>query len=194
MYKYDLPQLNYNYDALEPYIDAETMEIHHTKHHQAYRDNFVKVLENYPQLMEKSPEDILRQLKTLEVNENDRKTIQNHGGGFVNHNIFWESMSPTKEIDEGLNQEITETFGSIEKFKELFNQAAATHFGSGWAWLVRNKQNQLEVYSLPNQDSPYTLEHEPVLCLDVWEHAYYLNYQNKRVDYIDNWWNVVKMI
>jgi len=203
---FKLPKLNYNYDALEPHIDATTMEIHYSKHHQAYCDNFNKVLENYPELQDKSAEDILRELNNLEVSEEDKNKIRNHGGGYVNHNIFWSSMSPEKQIapptngipakggNEELIKEIETTFGSINNFKEKFSTTAKTQFGSGWAWLVRNNEGKLEVYSLPNQDSPYTLGHEPILNLDVWEHAYYLKYQNKRADFIDAWWNTLAVI
>ncbi|MFH1947157.1 MAG: superoxide dismutase [Candidatus Magasanikbacteria bacterium] len=191
---FDLPKLNYSYNALEPHIDATTMEIHYSKHHQAYCDNFNKVLENYPELQSKSAENILRELNTLDVSEEDRKIIQNHGGGYVNHNIFWSSMSPEKQTDETLLAEIKETFGSLEEFKEKFNNIAKTQFGSGWAWLVRNGEGKLEIYSLPNQDSPYTLGHEPIFNLDVWEHAYYLKYQNKRADFVNAFWNVTSLI
>ena len=194
MSNFELAPLPYNYNSLEPFIDEETMKIHHDKHHQTYRDNFVKVLENYPELMEKTPEQILTELNTLPVSEPDRIKIKNHGGGFVNHNIFWSIMGPQKEIDEKLVEEIKNTFESIEKFKELFTQTALGQFGSGWAWLVRDEFGKLKVYSLPNQESPYTLGHTPILTLDVWEHAYYLKYQNKRADYISAWWNLVKMV
>lgn len=191
---HELIKLHYAFDALEPYLDKETMEIHYTKHHQAYCDNFNKILENYPKLQRKSAEDILREINTLDVSEEDRKKIQNHGGGFVNHNIFWSIMGPEKRIDEKLVKEITETFGSIDNFKEQFSNLAKTHFGSGWAWLVRDENNKLQIYSLPNQDSPYTLGHEPIFNLDVWEHAYYLKYQNKRADFVDAWWNTLVVI
>ncbi len=191
---FKLPELPYYYDALEPHIDATTMEIHYSKHHQAYCDNFNKVLENYPELQNKTAEDILRELNTLNVSEEDRKKIQNHGGGYVNHNIFWVSMSPEKQIDEDLLTEIKEVFSSLEEFKERFSNSAKSQFGSGWTWLVRNKEGKLEVYSLPNQDSPYTLGHEPIFNLDVWEHAYYLKYQNKRPDYVEAWWNILSFI
>lgn len=203
---FKLPELPYSYDALEPHLDAQTMEIHYSKHHQAYCDNFNKVLENYPELQDKSAEDILRELNTLDVSDDDRKKIQNHGGGYVNHNIFWSIMGPEKKIvppadgipakggNENLIKEIEETFDSLESFKELFGNMAKTHFGAGWAWLVRNSEGKLEAYSLPNQDSPYTLGHEPILNLDVWEHAYYLKYQNKRADFVDAFWNVVKLV
>ncbi|MBT4121152.1 MAG: superoxide dismutase [Candidatus Magasanikbacteria bacterium] len=191
---FELRKLNYSYDALEPHLDAKTMEIHYSKHHQAYLDNFNKVLENYPEIQGKSAEDILRELNNLKVSDSDRSKIRNHGGGYLNHNIFWASMSPEKQIDAELVKEIEEIFVSLESFKELFGNIAKTHFGAGWAWLVRNTEGKLEVYSLPNQDSPYTLGHEPILNLDIWEHAYYLKYKNKRADFVDAWWNVVTVI
>jgi len=189
-----LMELPYAYNALEPYIDAQTMEIHHTKHHQAYVNNLNKVLEKYPELMAKSVVDLLKELNTLPVDDATRIAIRNHGGGVANHNLFWQIMNPKKQIDEALKQEVELTFGSLEKFKELFSQAAAMQFGSGWAWLIRDQDGKLAVYSLPNQDSPLSQGHEPILALDVWEHAYYLKYQNKRPDYIDNWWNVLKVL
>ena len=189
-----LIELPYAFDALEPHIDAQTMEIHHTKHHQTYCDNYNKVLENYPELHEMTPEDILRKLRSLNVSTEDKNKIRNHGGGYVNHNIFWSIMGPKKDTDENLIMEIEQNFGSVEKMKEEFNNSAKTHFGSGWTWLVRDGENKLKIYSLPNQETPYELGHEPILTLDVWEHAYYLNYQNRRADYIDAWWNVVKII
>lgn len=189
-----LQPLHYTYDALEPYIDKETMLIHHDKHHQAYRDNFVKVIEKYPVLLEKTPEDILRKLNSLQVDEADRMKIKNHGGGFVNHNLFWLNMDPNNIADENLIKKITETFGSVEQFKQLFNQTAIGHFGSGWTWLVNDKNDKLKIYSLPNQDSPLSLGHAQILTLDLWEHSYYLKYQNRRAEYVENWWKVVKMI
>ena len=194
MTKFDLAPLPYAYEALEPYIDAATMRVHHDKHHQAYRDNFVKILESYPDLTQKTPEQILAELNTLPVSEPDRIKIKNQGGGFVNHNFFWSVMGPEKKIDEKLVEEIKTNFESVEKFKELFTQTAVGHFGAGWAWLVRNQEGKLQIYSLPNQDSPLTLGHTPILVLDVWEHAYYLKYQNRRAEYISAWWNVVKII
>ncbi len=191
---YELSKLPYAYDALEPHLDAATMQIHHDKHHQTYCDNFNKVIANYPELTTKSAEEILRELNTLPVSEEDRKKIRNMGGGYVNHNLFWEIMDPANEKNEGLTNEIIQTFGSIEKFKELFTAAAVGHFGSGWTWLVRDESNTLKIYSLPNQDSPLTLGHTPILTLDVWEHAYYLKYQNRRAEFIAAWWNVIKII
>lgn len=190
---HNLPKLPYSFDALEPHFDAQTMEIHYTKHHQGYADKFNAVIEKYPEISQMKLEDIFRNLNNLIVENGDKKTIKNFGGGFINHNIFWENLSPEKQIDNDLVKEIEETFGSIEKFKEEFSKAAATQFGSGWAWLVRDENGKLKVYSLPNQDSPYTLGHEPIFNLDVWEHAYYLKYQNKRADFIEAFWSALKL-
>lgn len=191
---YELPKLPYAYDALEPYLDATTMQIHHDKHHQTYCDNFNKVMANYPELATKTAEEILRELDDLPVSDEDRKKIRNMGGGYVNHNFFWEEMNPTLQKNEALRAEIENTFVSVEKFKEFFTAAATSHFGSGWTWLVRDKNNMLKIYSLPNQDSPLTLGHTPILTLDVWEHAYYLKYQNRRAEFIAAWWNIIKII
>lgn len=192
--KFELPKLEYAYDALEPYIDAKTMEIHHTKHHQAYLDKFNAVLEKNPRLKFDSAEELLMNLNSLEVSDDDKKILRNHGGGFVNHDFFWKLMGPEKEIDNNLIEEIKKEFGSIEDFKTSFNKTAVSHFGSGWVWLVRDEHKELKIYSLPNQDSPLTLGHQPVLGNDVWEHAYYLKYQNKRAEYVENWWNVLKLL
>jgi len=191
---FTLPKLNYEYNALEPFIDTSTMEIHHSKHHRAYLTNFNAVLEKYPALQNLSGEEILTKLNTLEVAEEDRKKIKNHGGGFVNHSFFWEIMGPEKQINEQLVLDINTAFDSIEKFKVEYAQSAAGQFGSGWAWLVYDENDKLKIYSLPNQESPLTIGHKPMICLDVWEHAYYLKYQNRRADYINNWWNVLKLI
>ncbi len=191
--KYELPKLSYPYDGLEPYFDAQTMEIHHSKHHQAYTDKMNGILEKYPDLSE-SPEELMKKLDSLSMEEADRQAFKNNGGGYINHNLFWKSIDPNNQADESLVEEIKSTFGSIEAFKEKFNQAATSQFGSGWAWLVKNKEGQLEVYSTSNQDSPLLKGHEPIFCLDVWEHAYYLKYQNKRPEYITNWWKVLKLI
>ncbi len=191
---FTLPKLNYDYDALEPYVDAKTMEIHYSKHHQTYIDNLNNVLTKYPALQALSGEEIVKNLNTLEVSEEDRKKIRNHGGGFINHSLFWEMMAPKKEVNEKLSADIQTTFGSLEEFKKLFTTAATSQFGSGWAWLVTDQNNQLKVYGTANQDSPLTLGHTPLIALDVWEHAYYLKYQNRRGDYIENWWNVLKLI
>jgi superoxide dismutase, Fe-Mn family len=192
--KFELPKLDYAYDALEPHIDAKTMEIHHTKHHQAYLDKFNAVLEKNPQLKYDSAEEILMNLNSLEVSDDDRKALRNHGGGFVNHNFFWKLMSQEKQVDGSLAEEIKKAFGSVEDFKTKFSSAAAGHFASGWVWLVRDETKKLKIYSLQNQDSPLIIGHQPILCNDLWEHAYYLKYQNKRAEYIENWWNVVKLL
>lgn len=195
--KLALPKLNYAYDALEPHIDAKTMEIHHTKHHQAYLDNLKKALEEvYP---DKSfeEEDIVQLLKDIGAGKFDKKeketAIRNNGGGFINHNHFWQVMSPDGggEPTGELKDKIDEAFGSFADFKKEFAEAAKTRFGSGWAWLVKDKDGKLSVMSTPNQDSPVMEGKIPVLGLDVWEHAYYLNYQNRRPDYIEAFWNVV---
>ncbi len=191
---FTLPKLNYEYGELEPFIDAATMEIHHNKHHQTYLTNFNAILEKYPVVATMAAQDILKNLNNLEVSEEDRKKIKNHGGGFYNHSFFWEIMGPKKEIDEKLVSDINTEFGSVDKFKELFTQTAIGQFGSGWAWLVYDENGKLKIYSLPNQDSPLSIGHTPVICLDVWEHAYYLKYQNRRGDYVNNWWNVLKLI
>jgi Fe-Mn family superoxide dismutase len=191
---FTLPKLNYAYDALEPFIDAKTMEVHHSKHHQTYTDNFNAVIAKYPDLADKSAEDILKNLNSLKVDEKDRNVIKNQGGGYLNHKFFWEIMAPKKELDKALIKEIEKDFGSLQVFKMMFSELAVKQFGSGWAWLVRDEKGILKAYSLPNQDSPLTLGHTPIFCVDVWEHAYYLKYQNRRAEYIDNWWNVLKMI
>ncbi len=192
--KYTLPQLDYPYDALEPYIDRQTMEIHHTKHHQAYINKLNEVLERNPEIAERPVEDLLRNLSSLPISEEDKTLIRNHGGGHVNHSLFWKIMGPKKQVDEALKRQIEEQFGSIEKFKEIFEKTAISHFGSGWAWLAKSPEGKLEVFSLPNQDSPYLKGYEPIIGLDVWEHAYYLKYQNRRAEYVKNWWNVLKVL
>ncbi|GAP64160.1 MAG: superoxide dismutase [Ardenticatenia bacterium] len=188
---HELPALPYAYDALEPYIDARTMEIHHTKHHQGYVNNLNKALEAYPHLQDKSVEELLRNIES--VPEDIRTAVRNNGGGHANHSLFWTIMAPNAggAPSGELAAAIDAAFGSFDAFKEAFSKAAATRFGSGWAWLVVTAFGELKVYSTPNQDSPYMFGHTPILGLDVWEHAYYLNYQNRRGDYIGNWWNVV---
>lgn len=192
--KYTLPQLPYDYNALEPYIDAKTMEIHHTKHHQIYIDKLNGVLEKYPDLENFTLEELLKRIKGLKVEEPDRKMIQNHGGGHLNHSFFWTIMGPAKEIDEKLVADINATFGSVDEFKKSFSEAAVKVFGSGWAWLVRDADAKLKIIGMPNQDSPLMEGLTPVIGLDVWEHAYYLKYQNRRPEYIENWWKVLKLL
>lgn len=192
--KHTLPQLPYGYDALEPYIDAKTMEIHHTKHHQAYIDKLNGVLEKYPDLAEKPIGDLLRDLDSLPVSDADRTMIKNHGGGHSNHSLFWTIMGPKKEADQKLIGDITATFGSINEFKKQFADTALKVFGSGWAWLARDENGKLHLHGLPNQDSPLMHGHTPIIGLDVWEHAYYIQYRWERAKYIENWWNVLKLI
>lgn len=191
--KHTLPKLSYDYNALEPYIDARTMEIHHTKHHQTYVDKLNAVLDKHPDLAEKKLEDLMKELNSLKIDEADKKAVRNHGGGHLNHTLFWMVMDPHAKRDDKLAKRIEKDFGSVDAFKEKFTAAATNHFGSGWAWLVDNN-GKLEVYSFPNQDSPYLQGHTPIIGLDVWEHAYYLKYQNKRPDYIAAWWNVLKLV
>lgn len=193
--KYSLPQLDYPYDALEPSIDAKTMEIHHSKHHQAYITNLNTVLEKYPEYADEKLEDLLGKLDTLKFKEEkDKNMLKNNAGGHLNHSLFWTLMGKQKEIDKKLVEEIAKRWGSVDEFQKLFSQTGLGQFGSGWAWLVRDTDGKLVVYSLPNQDSPYLRGHTPVIGLDVWEHAYYLKYQNRRAEYIENWWNVLKLI
>jgi Fe-Mn family superoxide dismutase len=188
---YELPTLPYPYDALEPYIDARTMEIHHGKHHQAYVNNANKALEGHPNLAAKPIDQVLREIDR--VPENIRQAVINNGGGVWNHSFFWQVMGPRKggTPKGALNDALINTFGPFDKFKETFSSAAATRFGSGWAWLCCDEKGKLHVESTANQDSPISKGHTPILCLDVWEHAYYLKYQNRRPEYIAAWWNVV---
>jgi Fe-Mn family superoxide dismutase len=187
---YELPQLPYAYDALEPHIDKETMNIHHTKHHNTYITNVNVAIEGHADLAGKSVEELVSNID--EVPEAIRTAVRNNGGGHANHSLFWTILSPngggepTGELGEAINAK----FGSYENLKEEFAKAATTRFGSGWAWLVVNN-GELEVTSTPNQDSPLMEGKTPILGLDVWEHAYYLNYQNRRPDYIASFWNVV---
>lgn len=188
---FQLPPLKFAFDALEPAIDARTMEIHHGKHHAAYVNNLNKALESAPELSEKPIETILREIDS--VPEGIRTAVRNNGGGHANHSLFWEVLTPggAKEPSGSLQKEIEKFFGTYDAFLEKFSNAAATRFGSGWAWLVVDGAKNLQVYSTANQDSPLMEGHTPILGLDVWEHAYYLNYQNRRPDYIKAFWSVV---
>lgn len=192
--KYTLPKLSYDYDALEPFIDAQTMEIHHTKHHQAYIDKLNGVLEKYPAFADTPLADLMKTLNTLDMGDDDKKLLQNHGGGHLNHAFFWTIMAPKKELDSALSNRIEKTYGGIDQFKELFSSVATSVFGSGWAWLVEDENKNLKVYSTPNQNSPYLNGHTPLVGLDLWEHAYYLKYHNRRPEYLTNWWNVLKLL
>jgi Fe-Mn family superoxide dismutase len=188
--KHTLPSLPYDYAALEPHIDRQTMEIHHTKHHQAYVNNLNTALDKHPELYQKSLEELLRMVDRIP--EDIRATVRNNAGGHHNHSLFWTIMRPKGggEPSGALGEAIKKTFGDFAKLQEQVSNAGATRFGSGWAWLaVAN--GKLEVFSTPNQDSPLMEGKVPILGLDVWEHAYYLKYQNRRPDYIAAWWNVV---
>lgn len=183
-----LPQLTYAYDALEPFIDARTMEIHHAKHHQAYIDKLNAALEQHPDLQEKSVEDLLKDLDSIP--EDIRTAVRNQGGGHANHSLFWTVLKKDVAMPAELEDALTQAFGGVDQFKEQFAAAAVGQFGSGWGWLVVNN-GALEVMATPNQDSPLSQGKTPLLGIDVWEHAYYLKYQNKRPDYIAAFWNVV---
>jgi Fe-Mn family superoxide dismutase len=187
----ELPALPYAYDALEPTIDEETMHLHHDKHHQAYINNFNAAIEKHPELAAKSPEALLSDLSA--VPDDIRMAVRNNGGGHVNHTQFWETMTPggAKEPGGRLAEALTSTFGSVDDFKKQFNANGATRFGSGWTWLAQDASGKLVLLSTPNQDSPLSEGLTPILGNDVWEHAYYLKYQNKRPDYLAAWWNVV---
>jgi Fe-Mn family superoxide dismutase len=194
---YELPKLPYDYNALEPHVDARTMEIHHTKHHQAYITNLNNAIKGKADLEKKSVEDLIGDLNS--VPEDIRTAVRNNGGGHANHSFFWKIMGPKAggEPKGKLADEIKSTFGGFDQFKEKFADAGVKRFGSGWAWLIKNKSGKLEIVSTANQDSPLMgkgiagAEGTPILGVDVWEHAYYLNYQNRRPDYIKAWWNVV---
>jgi len=189
--KYELPKLPYPYNALEPYIDAQTMEIHHTKHHATYVAKLNEALAKHPELESKSLEELLKNLDSIP--EDIRMAVRNHGGGHFNHSLFWKIMGvrgwgePTGKLAELLGK----SFGDFQKFKEQFTNAAATLFGSGWAWLAVDKDGKLQIVQTPNQDTPLSKGLKPILGLDVWEHAYYLKYQNRRPEYIEAWWHVV---
>ncbi|CAN5121975.1 superoxide dismutase [soil metagenome] len=192
--KYQLPALPYEYNALEPYIDEQTMRIHHDKHHQTYVDKLNALIEKHAELQEKDLKDLMKKMDTLTIPDADKAALKNHGGGHLNHSFFWELMDPKKTVDTSLIEGITTTFCSLEKFKEEFTAATTNRFGSGWAWLVKDENGDLKIYSTANQDSPYLQNHEPMIGIDVWEHAYYLKYQNKRPEYIENWWKVLKIL
>jgi superoxide dismutase, Fe-Mn family len=189
---FEVPALPYGFDALEPYIDAQTMQLHHDKHHATYVANLNAAIEKHPELGGKSADDLIRDLSA--VPEDIRTAVRNNGGGHVNHSMFWTIMgpggggAPTGKIAAAIDA----AFGDFETFKKRFNDAGAKQFGSGWAWLVRTKDGKLDVVSTPNQDSPLTSGARPILGNDVWEHAYYLKYQNRRADYLAAWWNVVR--
>ncbi|MFP4118829.1 MAG: superoxide dismutase [Candidatus Woesearchaeota archaeon] len=208
---FGLPELGYEYDALEPYIDAETMELHHKKHHRSYTDKFNAALEKHPDLFEKDAEEIIADLEN--VPEDIRMAVRNHGGGYVNHKLFWTVLAKDVPLQGSIKEAIERDFGSFEEFKKEFAAAAKGQFGSGWAWLAvkrdsgdhelgtgiveRGSENsahaagELVVLKTPNQDSPLTDGYVPLLAIDVWEHAYYLKYRNRRPEYIENFFNVI---
>ena len=186
-----LVDIPYDYDALEPHIDARTMEIHHSKHHNTYVTNLNNAVEPHAALHGKTLEELLSDLNS--VPEAIRTAVRNHGGGTWNHNLFWKTMGPNGggEPAGRIGEEITRRFGSFQDFKEKLTKAAVTQFGSGWGWLVLSKTGDLEVVATPNQDTPLSEGHAPLLNVDVWEHSYYLKYQNRRPDYVTAWWNVI---
>src|ERR1700716_152474 len=191
---YELPKLPYAYNGLEPHIDARTMEIHYTKHHQAYIPNVKNALKDQPDLASKSVEDLIRNLNA--VPENIRTVVRNNGGGHANHSFFWKIMGPKAggEPSGKLGDDIKSTFGGFDAFQEKFAAAGVGRFGSGWAWLIKNKGGKLEIVSTPNQDSPLMDGNKTILGGAGWGAAYYLKYQNRRPDYLKAWWNVVNWV
>ena len=188
---FELSPLPYDYAALEPHIDAQTMQLHHDMHHQTYVNNLNTAVGKYPELQTKSPEELISDFNSLP--QDIVSAVRNNGGGHVNHTMFWQIMKPNGggEPTGSIADAIMQTFGDFETFKQRFNDAGTKQFGSGWAWLVRTSDGNLEIMSTPNQDSPLTSGHFPIMGNDVWEHAYYLKYQNKRAEYLKQWWNVV---
>ena len=193
---FSLPNLPYLYSALEPYIDQETMKIHHTKHHQAYVDNLNKAVNSYPEFLKRDIEDILKNIK--QVPGDVRQQVINHGGGHANHSFFWKILRPSEALREGGTSPkekflaaINSTFGNLDHFKEAFSQRAMGVFGSGWAWLLLTPDKKLILKRHSFQNSPLMQGNTPILGIDVWEHAYYLKYQNRRAEYLEAWWNVV---
>ena len=187
---FSLPQLDFEYDALEPHFDARTMEIHHTKHHASYTKKFNSAIAN-TELEGKDPEELFAEISGHPA------SVRNNGGGYYNHALFWKVLSPDSDenLDDDLGDAIAQYFGTLTEFKDEFSKTAASQFGSGWAWLIRKEEGELMITSTPNQDNPLMdinpVKGKPILCLDVWEHAYYLKYQNRRPDYIEAFWNVV---
>ena len=191
MPKFKTPLLQYDYNALEPFVNEEIMKVHHDKHHIAYTTNFNKALEAYPELFDKTGVEILKDLAHLP--EDIKTAVRNHGGGHVHHSFFWEVLQPAQEDNKPpseLLKLIEENFTSFKKFQEEFEKSSLTLFGSGWTWLSLVDE-KLIIENTPNQDSPYSLNHKPILTLDIWEHAYYLKYKNVRLDYIKNFWPVI---
>ncbi|NUM25371.1 MAG: superoxide dismutase [Candidatus Buchananbacteria bacterium] len=186
---YKLPALPYSYDALEPFIDQQTMQLHHDKHHQTYVDKLNAALTGHEELKMKSPEELISNLESLPAEI--KTAVQNHGGGHINHSLFWNILKKDTAITGEIKEAITTQFGSFDAFKEQFSKAALNQFGSGWAWLVVNQAGALEITATANQNSPLSDGKMPILALDIWEHAYYLKYQNKRPDYIEAFFNII---
>jgi superoxide dismutase, Fe-Mn family len=188
---FELPKLSYSYNALEPHIDARTMEVHHSKHHATYVAKLNEALEKAPELQNKTVEELLTSLNTIP--ETIRTAVKNHGGGHYNHSVFWSILKPNGggEPTGELAQYITRDFGDFAKFREVFNKAAVGLFGSGWVWLVADNSGKLSIITTSNQESPISQGLKPLLTLDVWEHAYYLKFQNRRAEYVEAWWNVI---
>lgn len=188
---FKLPTLPYSFDALEPYIDAQTMQIHHDKHHNSYVSKLNTALESHPDLQSQPIDQLIANLSSLP--ENVRTAVRNNGGGHFNHSIFWTLMGPNAggEPTGAIAEAISDNFGDFEAFKQRFNDAGTGQFGSGFVWLVRSRDGKLEITSTPNQDNPWTEGHFPIMGNDVWEHAYYLKYQNQRAEYLKQWWNTV---
>jgi len=196
--KHELPALPYAYGALEPFIDARTMEIHHSKHHQAYVDKLNAALEKFPEVAEKPLEELLKNIDAAPAEI--RTAIRNAGGGHWNHSFFWKTMfsavngstaQPPINAVGPLKAALYQAFGNMENFKKTFFEAAINLFGSGWCWLIKTADGQLQITTTANQDTPLALGHKPILCIDLWEHAYYLKYQNRRAEYLENWWQVI---
>ena len=189
---FTLPKLPYAVDALEPFIDAQTMQLHHDKHHQTYLDKFNEAISGYPELQSYSAEEILTHLSSV-IPGDIRTKVTNFGGGFVNHSFFWQILSAKHEQkpSPAMSKLLDQNFGGYDQFVAQFTQAAAGLFGSGWVWLVANSAQKLQIMSLPNQDSPLSQGFKPLLALDVWEHAYYLKYQNRRPEYVQAFWSIV---
>lgn len=188
---FKLPELTFSYGDLEPYIDAKTMEVHYTKHHQTYVDKLNEAVKDYPDLQNKTVEELLSSFASLP--DKIKTPVTNHGGGHFNHTFFWSILQKNEngQPEADLKSEIDKTFGSFDEFKKQFSESATKLFGSGWTWLVKDSVGKLSIITIPNQGSPISQNLTPLLALDVWEHAYYLKYQNKRVDYIQAFWNVI---
>ena len=191
MKKHELPKLSYSYSALEPFIDTKTMEIHHTKHHQAYVDKLNLALEKHQELFDKDLKELIKNINLIP--EDIRTAVKNHGGGHLNHSLYWQIMTPNekeRKFEGKISEKIIKTFGSFEEFKKKLTEAALGLFGSGWAWLVLNNGN-LEIITTPNQDSPLMQNKTPILGIDVWEHAYYVKHQNRRNEYVEAFFNII---